>query len=125
MSPDVFLQSFQNGGAGGGDPEAALRILEPYLAAAQDGDGRVRVCTEDGEAHVYGLGDGLMVNRASGQRIWQVLVDVSAASDYAIMPVGRPVCVTREEMIAHLPQELRGCAVVVGSGAELSVITDG
>jgi|SRR5579875_842608 len=125
MSPDVFLQSFLNGGTGGGDPEAARRVLEPYLTA--DGDGATRVCvrTDDGEADVYGLGDGLLVNHASGQLIWQILVDVSAASDYAIMPIGRPVCVTRKEMIDELPQELRGGAVVVGSGEELmSVITD-
>jgi hypothetical protein len=125
MSPDVFLQSFLNGGAGGGDPEAARRVLEPYLAADGDDDGRVRVRTGDGTADVYGLGDGLMVNHATGQLIWQILVDVSAASDYAIMPIGRPVCVTREEMIAQLPHELRGGAIVVGSGADLlSVIAN-
>jgi hypothetical protein len=125
MSPDIFLQSFSNGGAGGGDPEAALRVLEPYLTAADDADGRVRVRTDDGEADVYGLGDGLMVNHASGQLIWQVLVDVSAASDYAIMPIGHPVCVTRKEMIDQLPPELRDAAVVIGSGADLiSVMTD-
>jgi hypothetical protein len=126
MSPDVFLQSFMNGGSGGGDPEAVRRVLEPYLAAADDGHPRVCVRTEDGEADVYGLGDGLMINHASGQVIWQLLVDVSAASDYAILPIGRPVCVTRQEMIAQLPDELRGCAVVVNSGADLlNVISDG
>ena len=126
MSPDVFLQSFVNGGTGGGDPEAARRVLEPYLAAADDGDPRVCVHTEDGKADVYGLGDGLMINRATGQLIWQILVDVSAASDYAILPIGRPVCVPREDMIAQLPDELRGAAIVVNSGADLlNVISDG
>jgi hypothetical protein len=119
MSYDVFLQSFVNGGAGGGDPEAARKVLEPYLTPADDDRGQIRVRTSDGEADLYGLGEGLMVNHASGQVIWQLLVDVSAASDYAIMPIGRPVCVTRKELIAQLPQELRGCAVVVGSGDDL------
>jgi hypothetical protein len=125
MSYDVFLQSFVNGGAGGGDPEAARKVLEPYLTEADEDHPQVRLRTSDGAADLYGLGEGLMVNHASGEVIWQLLVDVSAASDYAIMPIGRPVCVTREELIAQLPQELRGCAVVVGSGDELlSVLTD-
>lgn len=124
MSYDVFLQSFVNGGAGGGDPEAAQRVLAPHLTVADGDHGQIRVRTADGEADVYSLGEGLMVNRASGEDIWQILVDVSAASDYAIMPVGHPVCVTRKEMIAQLPEELREGAVVVGSGEDLlSVLT--
>jgi hypothetical protein len=37
VSFDIFLQSFKNGEAAPGDPEAACRELEPYLAGAPDG----------------------------------------------------------------------------------------
>jgi hypothetical protein len=119
VSFDIFLQSFKDGDAAPGDPEAAWRVLAPYLAGALTG-GYARVRTPDGEAAVYGAGrDALMINHASGQIIWQIMVDVARAADWVIMPVGCPVCVLREEMINDLPAELQDDAVVVGSGAEV------
>jgi hypothetical protein len=69
---------------------------------------------------VDGLGGAsLMINHASGELIWQVMVDVARAAGFVIMPVGCPVCVAREEMIEDLPGELQDGAVVVRSGVEL------
>ena len=90
-----------------------------YLAGAPTG-GCARVHTPDGEAAVYGAGrDALMINQASGQIIWQIMVDVARVADWVITPVGCPVCVLREKMINDLPAELQDDAVVVGSGAEV------
>ena len=36
MSFDIFLQSFKDGEAAPGNPEAARQALEPYLAGAPD-----------------------------------------------------------------------------------------
>jgi hypothetical protein len=119
VSFDIFLQSFKDGEAAPGKPEAARQALEPYLAGAP-GEGCALVRTADGEADVYGVGsDHLMFNHAGGEVIWQVVVDVAKAADWVIMPVGCHVCVMREDMISELPVELRDNAVVINSGAEL------
>jgi len=120
VSFDIFLQSFAGGEAAPGDPVAARRVLDPYLAAPPDGNGYAKVRTDDGEADVYGVGsDSLMINHASGTLIWQVVVDVAEAGGYVILPIGVPACLVREEMTGDLPGELRDGAVVVRSGAEL------
>ena len=81
--------------------------------------------TPDGDAEVYGLGgDGLMITHASGEFIWQVMVDVAIAGDYVIMPVGCAVCVVHQEMMDQLPEVLRDRAVLVRSGSDvLSVLS--
>jgi hypothetical protein len=77
----------------------------------------------DGAMDVYGLdraGAGFMINHASGETVWDAIVAVAMAADFVIMPVGCPVCVTRAELIDHLPIELRDPpAGIVTSGAEL------
>jgi hypothetical protein len=126
VSFDIFLQSFRASHARvGGDAEAAVRVLERYLAGVPAG-GFAHASTPDGGADVYGLGgDGLMINHASGESIWQVLVDVAVAGDYVIMPTGCPVCIVRPEMSSDLPEALRADAVVVRSGADvLSVLAN-
>jgi hypothetical protein len=119
MSFDIFLESFKDGEAGLGNPDAARQALEPYLAGAPD-EGYALVRTADGEADVYGAGsDHLMFNHAGGDVVWPVMVDVAKAADWVIMPVGCPVCVMRADMISELPVELRDNAVVINSGADL------
>jgi len=119
MSFDILLQSFKGGEAAPGNPEAARRILEPYLAGDPE-EGYALVRTADGEADAYGVGgDHLLFNHAGGEMIWQVMVDVAKAADWVIMPVGCPVCVMRKEMISELPPEMQDNAVVITSGAEL------
>lgn len=119
MSFDIFLQAFAGGAAAAGHPDEAFRALEPYLDGSP-ADGFARLITADGEAGVFGIGTtGLMINHTSGESIWQLLVDVAAAGDYAIMPVGSPVCLVREDMKDHLPEALRADAVLVRSGADM------
>ncbi len=102
----VFLQAFRDGNAAEMDTERVEAVLAAYV---QDRDGSfVRLATEDGEADCYGLGEGpLMVNHASGERIWDVLVEAARAANLAVMPVDAPGCVTDEAMVGHLPEELR------------------
>jgi hypothetical protein len=119
MSFGILLQSFARGQAAAGHPEGAFRALEPYLDGNPAG-GFARLATPDGDADVFGIGSsGLMINRASGEFIWQLLIDVAVAGDYAIMPVGRPVCLVREDMKDDLPEEMRADAVVVRSGTDV------
>jgi hypothetical protein len=119
MSFDVFLQGFAGGKAAPGRPDAATEVLAPYFADAPR-DGYVRVQLVDGEADVYGLGrSSLMVNHASGEQIWDLILTVAAAAGWVIMPVGCPVCVVADEQAADLPDELRGGVIVVRTGTEL------
>ena len=125
MSFDIFLQAFAGGQAAAGHPDEAFRTLEPHLDGSP-ADGFARLITPDGDADVFGIGTtGLMINHASGESVWQIVVDVAAAGDYAIMPVGTPVCIVREDMKDDLPEALRIDAVVVSSGADvMKVVTD-
>lgn len=119
MSFDIFLQAFAGGQAAAGRPDEAFRMLEPHLDRSP-ADGFAHVTTPDGAADVFGIGTtGLMINHASGESIWQLVVDVAGAGDYAIMPVGTPVCIVREDMKDDLPAALRVDAVVVRSGADV------
>jgi hypothetical protein len=121
VSFDIFLQGFVGGGGAPGDRAAAIAIVTPLLADPVS-DGFGRIVTADGEADIYGLGDndqGLMINHANGRQIWQLIVDVARAAGYAVLPVGCPVCVVDEVMIAHLPDELRQDAVLVHDGGDL------
>ena len=119
VSFDVFLQGFANGAASPGCPGAAIEVLSPFLASKPH-ERLALLRTGDGEADVYGLGgEALMVNHASGREIWDVLVAVAKAANWAIMPVGCPVCVTTADAINDLPEELRVGVVVVTTGREL------
>ena len=122
MSFDIFLQSFEDDQAAPGEPQAAWRVLEPFFAGAPS-EGHVRVYTADGGADVYGVGsDAVLINHASGQLIWQLMVEVAEAAGWVVMPAGCPVCVVREEMISDLPADLRDHAVVVRSGADVQEV---
>ena len=71
-------------------------------------------------ADVYGLGSGgLLVNHAAGDSIWQILLDVSVAGNFAIMLVGCPVCIVAEDMRDELPEDLRPEAVLVRTGTDI------
>jgi hypothetical protein len=118
VSFDVFLQGFQNGDGAPGRPREADDALRPYVRV--DSAGHTKLITEDGEAEVYGVGtDELMLTHISGRRLWDVIVDVARAGDWAILPGDCPTCVPTADMIAHLPDELREDAVVVASGADV------
>jgi hypothetical protein len=119
VSFDIYLVPFAAGEPAEADTSAVLHVLAPFVTGVPD-DGFVKFSTADGGADLYGLGsDSLMVNHASGESIWQVLVDVAEAVGYTIMPVGSPVCIVHENMRAELPEEFRVEAVVVTSGKDV------
>ena len=60
-----------------------------------------------------------MINHASGRVIWDVLVHVADVTGMTILPIGCPTCVTRPELLEHLPEELKADARVVTSGEQL------
>jgi hypothetical protein len=65
-------------------------VLEPYFAGDPAG-GFAHVSAPDADAEVYGLGgNGPMITHASGEFIWQVMVDVAVARYYVIMPSAAP-----------------------------------
>lgn len=65
-------------------------MLEPYFAGDPAG-GFAHVSAPDADAEVYGLGgNGPMITHASGEFIWQVMVDVAVARYYVIMPSAAP-----------------------------------
>ena len=111
---------FQSGDAAHGDGAAALEVLEPLIA---ERDGRfARLVTSDGGADLYGIdgpSSGLMMNHASGDAIWQLVVEVAVAAGCFIVPVGCPVAVVAGTDQAQLPPELRSDAVAVESGTDL------
>lgn len=86
--------------------------------------GDVSIATEDGGADVYGLGssDGIMVNHASGDQIWEAMVRIADKACLAILPAGCPACVTRSGLLDDLPSEPRSDARVVTSGEQLVAV---
>lgn len=118
MSFDVFLQRFQDGDGAPIDPTLVESVLAPYLDPS-----RTRLVLPDGEAAVFGCQrapvHGLMVNHLSGYAGWDVLHRLALHAGLAMMPVGGPTAVADETVLAHLPEELRVDAVVIGSGSEL------
>lgn len=120
MSFDALLVRFQFGGAADGDGPGALEVLEAVIAE-RDGS-FARLVTSDGEADLYGMDDpssGFMVNHASGDAIWQVIVDAAVAGGFFIMPAGCPPAVVPGTDAAQLPPELRPAATNVRSGEDL------
>jgi hypothetical protein len=117
VSFDVFLQGFSSGQAATGQPDAALRVLAPFFVEAPS-DGYVVLETTDGSADIYGVGrDSLMVTHASGEQVWDLLFATAVAAGWVVMPVGCPVCVTSEDQVSQLPEELSKAVAVVTSGA--------
>jgi hypothetical protein len=116
---DIFLQGFAGEDASMAGAASAERVLRPYLLGEAD-EAFARLQTDDGGAEVYGLGtDSLLVSRPSGQRVYELLVEVATIAGWAIMPVGCATCVTDEAMIRDLPAELSDDVVLVRSGDDL------
>ena len=119
VSFDIFLQRFKAGDGVDGGAEEALDILRPYLVDTPH-EGFASVRTIDGEAEVYGLDTGsLMITEVSGEAIWQLIVDMAEAADYAILAFGRPVCLVDASLKEQLPELLSDPVVVVASGRDL------
>jgi hypothetical protein len=121
MSFDVFLQSFQADDAATIDARDVLDALARFSIEPVTADSWW-IRTTDGRAQVFGLddaGSGFMVNHASGRVIWDALVHVADVTGLTILPIGCPACVTRPELLEHLPDELRPDARIVTSGEQL------
>lgn len=64
----------------------------------------------------------MMVDRANGTELWQLLADGADAAGWVILPVGCPTCITDDAQRRHLPEGLRQEVALVASGAELLVV---
>ena len=104
--------------------KARCREFRRLIQRFVDGDAAE---TADGGADIYGLGspDGLMINPATGEIIWDAVVRIADAAGLAIMPIGCPVCVTGSELLDDLPRELRPETRLVSSGSELRDVISG
>lgn len=62
------------------DESAIENVLVPYTHARQGAS--ARLVTHDGEADCHGLGEGsLMINHASGEAIWNLVVEVAGTAN--------------------------------------------
>ena len=118
MSFDVYLQDFADEPA-----DRASSVREGVLAPLLDAAGQ-NIITSDGSAAVYFETEGplrsVMFNHIDGDAAWDVIYEVPVAGEWAIIPVGCPVCVVTDRMIDTVPAELRADGVVrVRSGAEV------
>ena len=119
MAFDIFLQPLADGEASRADAVATRELVDSHMVDANQGWARLK--TADGSADLYGyddLGSGFMVNHATGNAIWDLLVAFASAGPFAILPVGGPTCVTDSSLVTQLPSELTGDVVVVSSGRE-------
>lgn len=126
MSFDIFLQGFRGGQGDDGDWEAANEVLAPYLVRQDDRFDYALIRTPGGdEADAYGVGGtSLMVSRSTGGKIYDVLYAVASAGRWAVIPVGCPTCVTSEDLLPELPEELRSNAIVVTSGDDIQRVIE-
>ncbi|WP_092555718.1 hypothetical protein [Herbiconiux ginsengi] len=93
--------------------------LAPLLDAQQ-----ANILTDDGSAAVFGVNDvpleSLMFNHIHGDQAWDAIYRVAATGEWAVLPVGGPVCVPSQRLLESIPLELAEAGlVVVTSGAEL------
>jgi hypothetical protein len=122
MSFDIFLQSFTESSTSAGEVRS---LLGDRLNPAG-----TTIKTSDGGADIYGLDvdivQGVMVNNTQGEHIFELLVKVARAFQWAIMPVGCPVCVTDDSIRNSIPDELQAPPInIVTSGADLIAIIEG
>jgi hypothetical protein len=121
ISFDVFLQAFHDGDAATVDAARVLEGLARFSTEPVTPDSSW-IRTIDGEAQIFGLHDaanGFMINHASGRVIWDALIDVAELTAMTILPIGGPPCVTRAELLDHLPEELNADACIVTTGEQL------
>jgi hypothetical protein len=121
ISFDVFIQAFHDGDAAVVDPTVVLREFSHFSVEPVTSDSQ-RIQTADGDAEIFGLdsaADGFMLSHASGSIIWDAVVRVAEVAGMAIIPVGCPACVTRAELVEHLPDELKEDVRVVETGRQL------
>lgn len=122
MSFDIFVQGFRDGASREADADALRAALAPYLVRTELG-WNLRAGRSTAEIHgVEHLPTGFMITHVDGDELYDVIVHVAAACDLVIVPVGVAAAITREQQRDHLPEVLRGAAVLVTSGADLRAV---
>lgn len=97
-------------------------VLAPYIVN-EDGT-FLRVRFGDGEADIDLRVDGMMANHITGRDPWNLLVQGAAAANWVIMPQDCPTCLTAQEQLANLPEELDHDVVVVQTGSEVLALIE-
>jgi hypothetical protein len=99
-------------------------VLDPYLHGPEQ---HARLVTSDGAADVYSrdLERGFLVSHATGEQVWDLVVEAARVADLAIFPPGRGTCIPDEGLLNQLPAYVPQPVVVVRSGAELLAAMSG
>ena len=118
MSFDLCVQGFHHGVARDAEATALREALAPYLVKVANG---WNLRAGNSTAEIYGVEEltSVMVTRADGVEIFDVLFRVAVRFDLVILAPGVPAALTRAEQRQHLPDEIRNEAKLVTSGAEL------
>jgi hypothetical protein len=122
VSFGIFVQGFANGSFRETNARHLAERLAPYLVRDAE---RSKLQVRAASAEIYGtehLATGFMVTHIDGDAIYDAIVDVAAACDLVIAPVGCAAAITRQDQREHLPEGLRADAVLVTSGAELRAL---
>ena len=119
MSFDVFFQRFKDGEPDPSGGDVMRRVLAPFIVREEPEHHFVVIQFGDGTADVYLDDDHMMVNHVIGLQPWDLLVDAARTAGWAILPVGRPTCITDEAQRQHLPVGLGMEVAIVLTGAEL------
>jgi hypothetical protein len=117
MSFDIFLQRFDDVPA----DDAAIDALVERAATSIEREGTSRrVATEDGGAEIYGdARDGLMFTNASGEVVFDLIVEVARAAGWVILPGDCGTVVVGKPDPASLPDFLPEPVVEITTGSEL------
>lgn len=138
MSLDLFLTRYVDGVEVVLDPVAVRAVLEPLItdrdaqhefvrigaadAPADESDPGFDAEPADDSLEVFGYGEPLeqLMLDIAGESHRGLVLELARRTGAAIAPTDGPVAVTDEATLAHLPEELRGDAVVVGTVEEFT-----
>ena len=129
MTVEVLLQHFVAGSDGREGRERALAVLAPFMPEGLDRFGRGRVVTADGGAEVFGLSDRSTSGAAvfgdlRGEEVWQLLVEVTAATGWTILPVGHAPVLVPGQRVDDLPPSLRDEATELDPADPVGALRD-
>jgi hypothetical protein len=100
------------------DPDVVHHLLDPYLEGP---DEHARLVLPDGQAELFSrdVRRGFLISGATGEQVWDLVVEAARAAHLLIFPPGHGTCVADEAMLDHLPPYLPEPVQVVRSGADL------